>query len=120
MEAELIKTFQFEAAHRLPGVPEGHKCRRVHGHNYRLDIHVTGPVDAGVGWVMDFGQIARIVGPVVDQLDHRFLNDIPGLEQGTAEQIARYVWEQVLPLLPALSAVEVWETDTARCVYRGR
>ena len=120
MEAELIRTFWFEAAHNLPNAPEGHKCRRMHGHTYRLDVHVTGPVDAHAGWVVDFGQIKEIVGGVVDRLDHQVLNDLPGLANCTSELLAKYVWDNVAPLLKGLSAITIWESDKSRCVYRGR
>jgi len=119
MNAEIIKTFRFEAAHSLDHAPEGHKCRRLHGHSYRVDVHVTGPVDPVTGWVLDFGDVARAVAPVLGELDHRNLNDVPGLENSTSELLARYLWERLAPALPGLSAVAVWESDTSRCVYRG-
>ena len=118
MAFELIRTFRFEAAHSLPNVPEGHKCRRLHGHSYRVDIYVTGEPDGQTGWVIDFGEMKRAVGPVLDELDHRCLNDIPGLENSTSEQLCRYLWDRIQPHLPGLSAVAVWESDTSRCVYR--
>ena len=119
MQAELIKTFRFEAAHALPNVPAGHKCRRFHGHSYRLDIHVTGPVDEQTGFVMDFGDIKRAVGPLLEELDHRMLSDIPGLANSTSEMLAAYIWDHLFEALPLLSAVTIWESDTSRCVYRG-
>jgi 6-pyruvoyltetrahydropterin/6-carboxytetrahydropterin synthase len=119
MIAELVKTFRFEAAHRLPNIPEGHKCRHMHGHSYRVDIHITGEVDPEEGWVMDFGDVKSAVAPVIDELDHRVLNDIDGLENCTSELIAAYLWKRVKPALPALSAVTIWESESARCIYRG-
>ncbi|MGB2823322.1 MAG: 6-carboxytetrahydropterin synthase QueD [Phycisphaerae bacterium] len=119
MQAELVKTFRFEAAHALPNAPAGHKCRRLHGHNYRLDVHVAGPIDPGIGWVMDFGDIKRAVEPIVDELDHRMLGEIPGLENPTSELLAKYIWDRLKPALPNLTAVAVWESETSRCVYRG-
>jgi len=119
MEAELVKTFRFEAAHSLPNAPEGHKCRRVHGHGYRVDVHVVGEADANTGWVMDFGEIKRVVGGVLETLDHRLLNEIPGLENSTAELLAKYIWDRIKPELPGLAAVAVWESETSRCIYRG-
>jgi len=119
MQAELIKTFRFEAAHHLASVPDTHKCRRLHGHSYRVDVHVTGEVDGVSGMVMDFGLIVAAVAPIIEQLDHRLLNDIAGLENSTSERIARYIWDHAKPLLPGLSALTIWESDTARCVYRG-
>ncbi len=118
MEFELIKTFRFEAAHSLPHVPEGHKCARLHGHSYRIDIHVSGQPDPHTGWVVDFGDIKKIVEPVLDQLDHRFLNDIPGLANSTRENMGQYLWDRIAPALPPLSAVTVWESETSRCVCR--
>ncbi len=118
MEAEVIKTFHFEAAHRLPNAPAGHKCRNLHGHNYRVDVHVIGPVDPRTGWVIDFGEISRVVSPILAELDHRLLNDVPGLVNPTAETIAHSLFERIAPALPGLSAVAVWESDTSRAVYR--
>jgi 6-pyruvoyltetrahydropterin/6-carboxytetrahydropterin synthase len=119
MKAELIKTFRFDAAHSLTGLPEGHKCRRIHGHSYRLDVHVEGPVDEKTGMVMDFHEIQKVVKPIIEQLDHRLLNDIAGLENSTSEIICKYFWDRLKPILPGLSALTLWESDTSRCVYRG-
>lgn len=116
---EIVKTFRFEAAHSLPNVPQGHKCSQMHGHSYRVDIHVTGPAGEDTGWVMDFGEIKKCVSPILDELDHRCLNEIPGLANSTSEQMARYLWRRVIAQIPALSAVTVWESDTSRCIYRG-
>jgi 6-pyruvoyltetrahydropterin/6-carboxytetrahydropterin synthase len=119
MQAELVKTFRFEAAHSLPYVPPEHKCSRLHGHSYRVDLHVTGPIDPQKGWVMDFGELKQAAHPVLDALDHRLLSDVPGLANSTTEMIAKYIWDHVKPDLPLLSAVVVWESDTSRCAYRG-
>jgi len=120
VKAELVKTFHFEAAHCLPNAPEGHKCRRLHGHGYRIDVHVAGEVDPHTGWLMDFGDIKRVVAPILDHLDHRCLNEIPGLENSTSEMLARYLWDRIAPALPAVTAITVWESDTSRCIYRGK
>jgi len=119
MEAEVVKTFRFEAAHSLPNAPPGHKCRNLHGHGYRIDVHVTGAVDPRGGWVIDFGEITKVVAPILAELDHRLLNDVPGLANSTAETIARYLFDRISPHLPGLSAVTAWESDTSRAVYRG-
>jgi 6-pyruvoyltetrahydropterin/6-carboxytetrahydropterin synthase len=119
MNAEVIRSFHFEAAHRLPNVPPGHKCARLHGHNYRVEVHVSGPVDPAMGWVIDFGDIKRIVEPILAGLDHCCLNELPGLENPTSELIAKYLFEKIAPLLGGLSAVTVWESDASRCTYRG-
>ena len=116
---EIFKEFTIEAAHRLPNVPEGHKCARVHGHSFRIEVHVSGPVDERLGWIIDFADIKAAISPVEDALDHRYLNDIAGLENPTSENLARWIWHRVAPALPALSKVVVRETCTTGCVYRG-
>jgi 6-pyruvoyltetrahydropterin/6-carboxytetrahydropterin synthase len=119
MQAELVRTFRFEAAHNLPALPEQHKCRRMHGHSYRVDVHITGPIDAKTGWVIDFGQIKKAVEPLIAELDHCLLNEVPGLEHSTSEGIAVYLWDRICPELPQLSALTVWESESSRCIYRG-
>ena len=116
---EIFKEFSFEAAHRLPNVPEGHKCARLHGHSFRVRIVVDGPVDGRTGWVMDFADLKAVVRPLHDRLDHRYLNDIGGLENPTSEVLARWIFRELRPHLPMLSAVQVRETCTSGCVYRG-
>lgn len=116
---EIFKEFSFEAAHRLPNVPEGHKCARLHGHSFRVRVVVDGPVDARTGWVMDFADLKAAVRPLHDRLDHRYLNDIPGLENPTSEVLARWIFEELRPRLPLLRAVQVRETCASGCVYRG-
>ena len=120
MKVELIKDFTFEAAHALPKAPTGHKCARLHGHSFRIEVHVAGVVDAKHGWLMDYGDITKAFRPVHDQLDHYYLNEVPGLENPTSEILARWIWRKLKPSLPGLTAVVVQETCTARCVYRGK
>jgi 6-pyruvoyltetrahydropterin/6-carboxytetrahydropterin synthase len=116
---EIFKEFTFEAAHRLPNVPEGHKCARLHGHSFKVAIHVEGTVDQAAGWVMDFGDIKSAFKPLYDQLDHYYLNEIDGLENPTSENLAQWIWVRLKPALPELSKVVVNETCTSGCVYRG-
>ena len=116
---EVFKSFSFEAAHRLPNLPPEHKCFRMHGHSYRIELHVEGPLDEELGWVVDFGEIKQVAGPVLERLDHRVLNDIEGLENPTSENLAVWIWDRVAPDLPGLSKVVVRETCTSGCVYRG-
>jgi 6-pyruvoyltetrahydropterin/6-carboxytetrahydropterin synthase len=116
---EIFEEFTFEAAHRLPHVPAGHKCSRLHGHSYRVAVHVDGPVDEGAGWVIDFGDIKCAMKPLLAQLDHYYLNEVEGLENPTSEAVARWIWERIEPTLPALSQVVVRETCTSGCSYRG-
>ena len=116
---EIFKEFVIEAAHRLPNLPETHKCRRLHGHSFRIGIYVRGALDPVTGWVMDFADLRRAFEPIFEQLDHRYLNEIEGLENPTSEVLAKWVWERLRPSLPALSKVEVRETCTAGCIYEG-
>ncbi len=119
MFVELMKEFRFEAAHRLPRLPEGHKCRRLHGHSFHVEVHVAGEVDVGTGMLIDYGDIKTAFTPIYEQLDHRYLNEIPGLENPTSEVLARWIWERLKPALPALRAIVVRETPTSGCTYRG-
>ncbi len=119
MDMDIFKVFTLESAHRLPQVPPGHKCAHVHGHSFRVEIHAAGPVTAREGWVMDFADLSKAFQPLFEQLDHRYLNDIPGLENPTSEHLAQWIWVRLKPGLPALSKVVVRETCTAGCEYRG-
>ena len=116
---DIFKVFQVEAAHRLPNVPDGHKCARVHGHSFRIEVHVSGTVGDESGWVMDFADLKRIFQPVYDQLDHHYLNEIEGLENPTSENMARWIWQRLRPTLEGLSKIVVQETCNAGCVYYG-
>ncbi|HWU53214.1 MAG TPA: 6-carboxytetrahydropterin synthase QueD [Tahibacter sp.] len=116
---DLFKTFQIEAAHRLPMVPAGHKCSRLHGHSFRIDIHVAGPIDPQFGWVMDFADIKLAFAPLFDALDHRYLNEIDGLDNPTSENLAVWIWQRLKPALPLLSKVVIHETCTSGCSYVG-
>lgn len=116
---DIFKQFTIEAAHRLPNVPAGHKCGRLHGHSFRIEIHVSGEVDEAAGWVVDFADISSAFKPLYERLDHYCLNDISGLENPTSENLARWIWQRLKPDLPWLSKVVVRETCTAGCVYSG-
>jgi 6-pyruvoyltetrahydropterin/6-carboxytetrahydropterin synthase len=116
---ELRKIFQFEAAHLLPHLPRSHKCRRLHGHSFKVEIAVVGDCDPKLGWLMDYADITQIFKPIWAKLDHNYLNQIPGLENPTSENIAGWIWRRLKPKLPSLIEVVVAETCTARCVYRG-
>jgi 6-pyruvoyltetrahydropterin/6-carboxytetrahydropterin synthase len=100
-------------------VPPGHKCARLHGHSFAIELHVGGEPNAHSGWVMDFAEIKVAFQPIFDQLDHHYLNDVPGLENPTSERLAVWIWERLQPALPALSLVVVHETCTSGCRYRG-
>lgn len=119
MIVELVKDFRFEAAHMLPKVPEDHKCRRLHGHSYRVTVTVKGEVDEEMGWLIDYGDIKEVVEPVRKQLDHYYLNEIEGLENPTSEVLARWIWDRLIDDLPLLHSIQVHETCESSCIYRG-
>ncbi len=116
---EIYKDFTFEAAHRLPNVPEGHKCARLHGHSFRVRLVLSGELCPHRGWIMDFSDLKHAFKPIYDRLDHHYLNDIPGLENPTSENLAIWIWNQTKPLVDALSRVEIQETCTSGCIYTG-
>lgn len=118
MNVRLVKEFRFEAAHQLPNVPEGHKCRRLHGHSFKVEIAIGGAVDETTGWFIDYEEVDQAFAPLHDALDHRYLNDIDGLENPTSENLARWLWQRLTSKLP-LQRVTVFETCDARCEYEG-
>lgn len=115
----IFKVFRIEAAHRLTGVPATHKCARLHGHSFRIEVHVAGEVDATTGWVMDFADVKTAFAPIYDRLDHHYLNEIEGLDNPTSERLAQWIWRDLKPRLPQLSLIVVHETCTAGCTYAG-
>ena len=116
---DIFKEFRFEAAHRLPNTPEGHKCRRLHGHSFRVEVHLKGKVEAETGWVRDFADISTAFEPLHKLLDHQFLNEVEGLQNPTSENVARWIWRRLKTPLPELSSIVVRETCTSGCVYSG-
>jgi 6-pyruvoyltetrahydropterin/6-carboxytetrahydropterin synthase len=120
MKIRLVREFGFEAAHHLPQAPQGHKCRRLHGHSFRVEIAVEGEVDPVTGWFLDYGVIREKVEPIRLELDHYCLNDVAGLENPTSEHVARWIWDRLKPGLPSLARITVHETCESRCEYEGR
>ena len=120
MVCRLNKEFFFEAAHTLPKVPPTHKCHHMHGHSYRVVVCVEGEVDPAMGWLYDHGVIGDAMKPIVDQLDHVYLNDIPGLENPTVENLSAWLWQRLEPLCPGLCEIVIQETPNAWCTYRGK
>ncbi len=116
---EIFREFTIEAAHRLPRMPEDHKCFRLHGHSFRIELWIEGEPDAETGMLIDFLDVDRAFQPLFDQLDHHYLNEIEGLENPTSENLSRWLWERVAPAIPGLSRVVVRETCDSGCVYRG-
>lgn len=116
---EIYREFKFDAAHRLPNLPDGHRCANLHGHTFAVFVHIEGKVGNDTGWVKDYGEIKSVCAPVIDMLDHRYLNDIAGLENPTSERIAQWLWKRIKPSLPELTMLEVKETASTGCRYRG-
>jgi 6-pyruvoyltetrahydropterin/6-carboxytetrahydropterin synthase len=116
---EIFKAFKFDAAHRLPNVGRGHKCSQLHGHSFSVEIHIQGSVNPHSGWVMDFADIAAACQPIIDQLDHKYLNDIDGLDNPTSENIAKWIWKHLRLALPQLSKIVVQESPESGCIYAG-
>lgn len=119
MNVRLVKELRFEAAHRLPRVPTTHKCHRLHGHSFRIELVVQGEVDEETGWFIDYAVIDELWQPIYDQIDHNYLNEVAGLENPTSENLARWLWQRLNPKLPSLTQVTVHETCDARCEYFG-
>ena len=119
MHVELVREYRFEAAHRLPEVPEGHKCARLHGHSFKFEIHVSGLVDQKSGWFIDYGVLDDVVSPLVARLDHYYLNEIEGLANPTSEVLSKWLFDRIHAQVPSLVAITLHETCDARCIYRG-
>ena len=119
MRARLVKEFRFEAAQTLPNVPGDHKCRKMHGHSFRVEIVIEGEVDPDIGWIYDHARISRAMNPLLEELDHAYLNEIEGLENPTIELMAAWIWKKIESRCPGLCEIVIHETPTARCVFRG-
>lgn len=116
---EIFKLFTIEAAHRLPNLPPEHKCSRLHGHSFQIEVHITGKIGKDSGWVMDFADVSQLFKPIFDQLDHHYLNEIDGLENPTSENLAKWIWNRLYPDLPLLTSIAIRETCTTGCIYSG-
>ncbi len=119
MRARIIKDFRFEAAQTLPNLPETHKCTKMHGHSFKVEIAIDGEVNPAIGWVYDHAEISRAMKPLLELLDHSYLNEIEGLENPTIEYMAAWLWKKLAPQLPGLAEITIYETPSARCVFRG-
>ena len=114
----IYKDFTFEAAHKLPLVPKTHKCSKLHGHSFQVRISVDGKLN-NLGWVIDYAEIKSACGPIIEELDHSYLNEVPGLNNPTSENIAIWLWKAIKPKLDILSEIEVKETCNTGCIYKG-
>lgn len=116
---EIYISMSFDAAHRLPNVPAGHKCGNLHGHTFLVEVHVDGEVDERTGWVVDFGDIKQVAKKHIGQLDHVYLNDIEGLENPTSERIAIWLWDRIQTELTGLARIVVKESPQSGATYTG-
>ena len=117
---QIFKDFTFDAAHFLPNVPEGHKCKEMHGHTYLLTVYIEGEPDEELGWLMDFSDLKSKINPIINAVDHKLLNQIEGLENPTCERIAIWLWEKIKAQIPQLTKVKLKETPTSGVVYCGQ
>ncbi len=115
----IFRQFTFDSAHFLPYVAEDHKCRQMHGHTYRLTIYMTAEPDEQLGWVMDFADVKKVMTPILDMVDHKTLNNVPGLENPTCELLAKWLWDKIKKEIPILSKIELYETPKSGVVYEG-
>ncbi len=116
---EIYKEFAFDAAHFLPNVPEGHKCKQIHGHTYHIRVYIKGTPEVNLGWIMDFKELKDIISPIIEKVDHQLINNVPGLENPTAENITIWFWDQLKPQLSNLSKLELKETPSTGVIYDG-
>ena len=116
---DVCKTFSIEAARSLPHLPEGHPCKNVHGHSFKITLTVSGTIDRHTGFVIDFGDMDTVFNPIREQIDHAYLNDIEGLENPSSENLCKWIWKKLFPVLPRLSQIEINETDSTSCIYKG-
>ena len=117
---QIFKQFTFDSAHFLPNVRDGHKCKEIHGHTYRLIIYIEGDLETGLNWIMDFADLKQSIDPVVKSIDHKLLNNIEGLENPTCEAIVVWIWNQLKPRIPLLKKIELYETPTSGAIYEGK
>ena len=115
----IYKTFTFDSAHFLPNVPEGHKCKNMHGHTYRLTVFIDGKITEPYGWVIDYTDLKKHLRSIINQLDHHCLNDLEGLENPTSENLAVWLWNRIKLLIPGLKRIELNETATSGVIYEG-
>lgn len=117
MKFELKQHFQIESARFLPFLPEGHPCRRMHGHSFKFILSLQGELDPALGWVMDYHQISSLMKPLLERLDHQVLNEVPGLKNPTSENLCLWIYQEAKKLIPQLTRVTVAETPSTECSF---
>ncbi|RNC81679.1 MAG: 6-carboxytetrahydropterin synthase QueD [Phycisphaera sp.] len=117
---EIFRDFTFDAAHAIEGLPDGHKCKNMHGHTYRLTVYLTGGLDPKIGWILDFADLKKLVwAACLDHLDHKNLNEVEDMGSPTCENITLWIWNRLKPELPGLTRITVREGENSGCTYNG-
>jgi 6-pyruvoyltetrahydropterin/6-carboxytetrahydropterin synthase len=117
MKFELKQHFQIESARFLPKLEKTHPCSRMHGHSFKITLTIIGNLDPLVGWVIDYNDIQALMKPIISQIDHRTLNEVPGLENPTTELLTKWLYDKSRVVLPTLVKVTVAETPLTECSY---
>ena len=115
----VYKKFHIESARSLPNLPDKHPCSQVHGHSFEIILKVYGELNEKTGFIIDFQEIEDSFNPIRNLLDHAYLNDIKGLENPTSENMCKYIWEEIKPKISGLVEIEIKETYSTGCIYRG-
>ena len=116
----IFKQFTFDSAHFLPNVPDGHKCKNIHGHTYHLTVYLEDQLHERYGWVCDFAEVKKLIKPIIEVVDHKLINEVEGLENPTCERLAVWLWDQIKPLVPQLAKLQLNETPTSGVIYEGK
>ncbi len=116
---DIFRIFHLQCARRLPGLAASHPCSRLHGHSFKVELTVSGALDPERGWVMDFAELDAAWQSIHARLDHRYLNDIEGLDNPTSENLAVWLWSTLQIQIPRLSKITVMETHDSGCIYCG-
>jgi len=117
---QIFKQFTFDSAHFLPYVPDGHKCKEIHGHTYYMTVYIEGNLDKKLDWIMDFTEIKGVIKPIIESIDHKLLNNLSGLENPTCEVLVMWLWNKIKPKIPLLTKIILNETPTSGTVYEGK
>lgn len=117
MSFELKQHFRIESARYLTGLEPSHPCSKMHGHSFKITLSIIGDLDPQKGWVIDYHEITKVMKPLLDQLDHKVLNEVSGLENPTSELLAKWIYRKTKSHIPGLKSVNVSETDSTECIY---
>jgi len=117
MKYELKQHFHVESARFLTNLPKNHPCSNMHGHSFKIILTLIGDLHPKIGWVMDYHEISKVMAPILQQIDHKVLNEVAGLENPTSELLAKWIYEKALIQIPLLKAVTIMETTSTECTY---